>query len=114
MTWKNRITCVWGTDGTCTSYNATNYFYDANGTRVGKQQANTLEDYVMDPEGHIVSVHDGSANLLRAELYSGGRHVATSNSNGLFFHTPTGWERNASRTNSSGGFVQSFADTPTE
>lgn len=75
---ENRITCVQGTDGTCTSNTATLYLYDAAGQRVGKQQANTLEDYVMDPQGHIASVHDGSANLLRSEVYSpDGRHVAT-------------------------------------
>ena len=45
---------------------------------MGKQHADTLEDYVYDPQGHIISVHDGSATLLRSELYSpDGRHVAT-------------------------------------
>ena len=54
---------------------------------MGKQHADTLEDYVYDPAGHIISVHDGSANLLRSELYSpDGRHVATwtPNPNGQY------------------------------
>jgi hypothetical protein len=51
------------------------------GQRVGKQQGDTLEDYVYDPQGHITSLHDGSTNLLRAELYAGDRHVATWNPN---------------------------------
>ncbi len=37
---ENRLTCVQGTDGTCTSSTAMLYFYDASGQRVGKQQAN--------------------------------------------------------------------------
>ena len=75
---ENRLTCVLGTDGTCTSASAMLYLYDADGQRVGKQQANTLEDYVYDPQGHISSVHDGTGNLLRTELYTpDGRHVAT-------------------------------------
>jgi len=91
---ENRLTCVLGTDGTCTSASAMNYFYDAAGQRVGKQQANTLEDYVYDPEGHIISVHDGSANLLRAEIYTGGRHLATLNpgaNNGPLFYNFADW-----------------------
>src|SRR5271157_3712298 len=85
---ENRLTCVWGTDGTCTSPTATLYFYDPQGQRVGKQQANTLEDYVYDPQGHITSVHDVGANLLRTEFYSpDGRHVGTwgPNPNGQYW-----------------------------
>ena len=81
---ENQIDCV-DTDlnGNCTP-NSTYYFYDAQGQRVGKQQANTLEDYVYDPQGHVVSVHDGLTNLLRAELYTGGRHTATWNASGPY------------------------------
>ena len=115
---ENRLTCVKGSDGTCTSYNAMLYLYDGQGQRVGKQQADTLEDYVYDPQGHIISVHDGSANLLRSELYSpDGRHVSTwegntwSTSNLFWNHADwLGTER--VRTNSSGVVVQSFTDTP--
>ena len=114
---ENRITCVWGSNGTCTSYDATNYFYDANGTRVGKQQANSLEDYVMDPQGHIISVHDGLTNTLRAELYTGGRHVATANNAGsnnfsLSFNHADWLGTERVRTNSSGTPVQWCTDTP--
>ncbi len=116
---ENRITCVQGTDGTCTSYNATQYLYDADGQRVGKQQANTLEDYVYDPQGHITSVYqNGSATPFRAELYTPqGRHVATWNPstpcNGTLFFNHADWlgtER--VRTTSTGSFCQSFTDTP--
>jgi RHS repeat-associated protein len=120
---ENRLTCILGTDGTCTSATATLYLYDAQGQRVGKQQANTLEDYVYDPQGHISSVHDGLTNLLRTELYAGGRHVATwtPNPNGQYsdpypsglFYNHTDWlgtER--VRTTSSGTIYEKCTDTP--
>ena len=109
---ENRITCVLDAYGQC-SQNAVQYLYDANGQRVGKQQGNTLEDYVYDPQGHTISVHDGSANLLRSELYSpDGRHAATWNSNGLFYNHADWLGTERVRTNSSGSFVQGFTDTP--
>jgi RHS repeat-associated protein len=75
---ENRITCVRGTDGTCTSPSAVLYFYDPEGQRVGKHQGDAMEDYVYDTQGHISSVHDGSTNLVRSEFYApDGRHVAT-------------------------------------
>ena len=109
---ESRITCVLDAYGQC-SQNAVQYLYDADGHRVGKQQGNTLEDYVYDPQGHVVSVHDGSANLLRSELYSPeGRHVATWNSNGLFYNHADWLGTERVRTNASGNFVQGFTDTP--
>ncbi len=33
---ENRVTCVQGTDGTCTSSTATNYYYDPDGQRIAK------------------------------------------------------------------------------
>ena len=113
---ENRLTCILGTDGTCTSYNATLYLYGPDGQRVGKQQANTLEDYVYDPQGHISSVHDGLTNLLRAELYGDGRHVATWNPSanyGPLFWNHADWlgtER--ARTDSTGTLREWSMDTP--
>ncbi len=104
---ENRLTCVLGTDGTCTSSTAMLYFYDAAGQRVGKQQANGLEDYVYDPQGHITSVHDGGANLLRAELYTGGRHISTWNSNGLFWNHADWLGTERVRTTSAGALYES-------
>jgi YD repeat-containing protein len=124
---ENRVTCVLGLDGTCTSASASLYFYDPQGQRVGKQQANALEEYVYDPQGHITSVHDGSANLLRTELYvPGGRHMATwaPNPNGQYsdpyppglFWNHADWlgtERVRSNfNNGSGTAVEWCTDTP--
>ena len=120
---ENRLTCVLGTDGTCTSYNATLYLYDVEGQRVGKQQANTLEDYVYDSQGHISSVHDGLTNLLRTEFYSGGRHVATWAPNpngqysdpypsGLFYNHADWLGTERVRTTSSGTIYETCTDTP--
>jgi len=115
---ENRITCV-GVDinGNCTT-TSTYYFYDAAGQRVGKQQANTLEDYVYDPEGHITSVYsNGSTSAFRAELYTPqGRHVSTWNpgaNNGPLFYNFADWlgtER--VRTDSSGIAREWCTDTP--
>ena len=75
---ENRFTCVLGHGWDLHFGSAMLYLYDAQGQRVGKQHADTLEDYVYDPQGHIISVHDGGATLLRSELYSpDGRHVSS-------------------------------------
>ena len=109
---ENRITCVLDAYGQC-SQNAVQYLYDADGHRVGKQQGNTLEDYVYDPQGHVISVHDGSANLLRSEIYTPeGRQMATWNSNGLFYNHADWLGTERVRTNSGGTAVEWCSDTP--
>jgi RHS repeat-associated protein len=115
---ENRIACV-GVDinGNCTT-NSTYYFYDPQGQRVGKQQYDTLEDYVYDPQGHITSVYaNGSASPFRAELYTPqGRHVATwnpsTNYRPLFFNNADWLGTERARTDSGGTVRQSCADTP--
>ena len=98
--------------GQC-SQNAVQYLYDADGHRVGKQQGNTLEDYVYDPQGHVISVHYGSANLLRSEIYTPeGRQMATWNSNGLFYNHADWLGTERVRTNSGGTAVEWCSDTP--
>jgi len=93
------------------------YFYDPQGQRVGKQQGDALEDYVYDPQGHIISVHDGVGNLLRAELYTPeGRHVATWNSSGqyagLSFNHADWLGTERVRTDSNGAAFEWCTDTP--
>jgi RHS repeat-associated protein len=115
---ENRVTCVLGQDGTCTSNTATLYLYDAAGQRVGKQQANTLEDYVYDPQGHITSdYNNGSATPFRAEIYTPqGRHVATWNPGGnygsLFFNHTDWLGTHRVRTDSNGTAREWCTDTP--
>jgi RHS repeat-associated protein len=110
---EGRITCILGTDGTCTSNTATLYFYDAGGARVGKQQANGLEDYVYDSQGHMTSVHDSTSTLVRAELYTpDGGHVATKDSNGLFFTHADWLGTERVRSNASGTAFEWCTDTP--
>jgi len=121
---ENRIACV-GVDinGNCTT-NSTYYFYDPQGQRVGKQQYDTLEDYVYEPQGNIISVHNGSANLLRSELYSpDGRHVATWTPNpngqywdpyppGLFWNHADWLGTERVRTDINGNLAETCTDTP--
>ena len=84
---------------------------------MGKQQGDAIEEeYVYDPQGHIVSAHNASTALLRAELYLGGRHVATYNPNGTYgpwFWNHSEWlgtER--VRTDSTGTAREWCTDTP--
>lgn len=113
---ENRITCVLGTDGTCTSASATNYFYDPQGQRVAKQQGNNMEEYVLDPQGHIISVHNGSSTLLRAEIYTGGRHMATFNPSAnygpLFYNFADHLGTHRVHTDSGGTAREWCSDTP--
>ena len=114
---ENRLTCVLGTDGTCTSASATNYYYDPQGNRVAKGQGDGFEGYVYDPQGHVVSAHNASTTLLRAELYLGARHVATySNAGsytGLFFNHADWLGTERARTSyPSASLSETCMDTP--
>ena len=113
---ENRIACV-GVDinGNCTTTSAY-YFYDPQGQRAGKQQGQTMEDYVYDLGGHQISAHDASANLLRAELFGGGRHVASWNPSAnygpLFFNHEDWLGTHRVRTDSTGTAREWCSDTP--
>jgi hypothetical protein len=74
---EHHLTCVVGTDGTCTSASAMNHAGHALGQRAEKLQGSAgaaqVDTYAM--QGQVLTVHDGSGNLLRSEFYTGGRHV---------------------------------------
>jgi len=112
---ENRVSCVIGLDGTCTGGSAVNYIYDAAGNRVGKQRANILEDYVYDPQGHATSIYQ-NAGLIRAEIYTGSRHIATwnsLNSSKVFLNHADWLGTERVRTDSTTGLgVESCTDTP--
>jgi len=108
----NRLTCVKGTDGTCTSASATVYTYDADGRRVAKT-GTVIEEYVYDLKGDQSSAHDGTGAVIRSELYSpDGRHVATYKSAALTYHLSDWLGTERKRTNSSGIAVETCTDTP--
>ena len=81
---ENRLTCV-GVDinGNCTT-TSTYYLYDAEGQRVGKQQYDTLEDYVMTRRGISFRCTTAAPICCARILLARGRHVAT------LAPTPTG------------------------
>ena len=108
---ENRITCVLDIYGQC-SQGAVQYFYDAQGRRVGKQQGDTMEEYVYDPERRLISVHDGGANLLRTELYAGARRVATWNGNGLYWNHADWLGTERARSDGSGNLAEMCMDSP--
>jgi RHS repeat-associated protein len=109
---ENRLACVLGLDGTCTSATATNYFYDPQGRRVAKVQGSTREEYVYDPQGHVISARDASGALLRTEFYAGDRHVATWNGNGLFWNHADWLGTERVRTDASRVVREICTDTP--
>ena len=89
---------------------------DPQGQRAGKQQGQTMEDYVYDLGGHQISAHDGNTNLLRAELFGGGRHVATWNPSAnygpLFFNHEDWLGTHRVRTDFTGIAREWCSDTP--
>ena len=111
----NRLTCVKGTDGTCTSASATVYTYDADGRRVAKYTGTgtVIEEYVYDLKGDQSSAHDGTGAVLRSELYSpDGRHVATWKASALTYHLSDWLGTERVRTNASKTVVETCTDTP--
>ena len=111
---ENQITCMWGPYGTCGEDGSANYTYDAQGRRVAKWVGNEVsEEYVYDPQGNQTSAHNAVGTVLRYEIYlAGGRHIATLNSNGLFFNHADWLGTERVRTNSSGSPVEWCTDTP--
>jgi RHS repeat-associated protein len=72
-----------------------------------------IEEYVYDLKGDQSSAHDGSGNLIRAELYSpDGRHVATWKNSSLTYHHADWLGTERMRTNSAGAEIEACSDTP--
>jgi RHS repeat-associated protein len=67
---------------------------------------------VYDPQGHVISVHDASANLLRAEFYAGDRHVATWNAGALLWNHADGLGTERARTDAGGNVETVCLDSP--
>ncbi|MHB8755548.1 MAG: hypothetical protein ACYC92_11420 [Candidatus Acidiferrales bacterium] len=72
---EDRLIQVDGTLGNCATATAC-YMYDANGRRVEKATATGAVNYVYDIAGHQAEVN-ASGGLTRAEVYAGGKHLAT-------------------------------------
>jgi len=112
---ENRITCILGTDGTCTSSTATVYSYDPDGRRVAKNAGTgtVIEEYVYDLKGDQSSAHSGTGAVLRNELYSpDGRHLATWKSSALTYNLADWLGTERVRANSSGAACETSTDTP--
>jgi hypothetical protein len=114
---ENRITCVVGTDQTCTSSTATNHYYNPGGQRVAKWRGQwglggtAQEEYVYDISGNQESAHNGTGSALRNELYDpNGRHMATYASSTLTYNLADWLGTERLRTNSSG--TETCMDTP--
>ena len=96
--------------------NAMSYLYDPEGRRVARlHRGQIVKENYYDAAGHMITETDGSGNWLRAEIYAGGRHLATWNPAGggstYFNHVDwLGTER--ARTNSSGTLCWSQSSLP--
>jgi RHS repeat-associated protein len=86
------------------------YTYDAEGRRVNKTGGASL-DYLFDPAGRqIVEVAGGVWD--RAEVYVGGRHLATYNGGTTYFHNADWIGTERVRTNLAGTIAESCQSLP--
>jgi len=74
---ENRLIQVDGTLGTCTGATTACYVYDAEGRRVQKTTVTGTVNFVYEIAGQQVAEVNSSGALDRAEVYAGGRHLAT-------------------------------------
>jgi YD repeat-containing protein len=92
------------------------YLYDPAGRRVAKLQNGAIvKKYYYDAAGQMVEATDGSGSILRAEIYAGGRHLATwvPASGGATYFNYSDWlgtER--LRTNPSGTVCETITSLP--
>jgi RHS repeat-associated protein len=89
---ESRIIQVGGTLGTCSTATAC-YVYDANGQRIRKTTGSTSVDYLYDLAGHEIVEVSATGVWNRAEIYAGGRHLATyaSGSGGTTYFNHADW-----------------------
>lgn len=83
---------------------AATYQYDPLGRRIRRTVGSAIHNYMVDPQGHIIS--DAGPSATSSELYAGSMHVATyANSNTYFDHSD--WLGTARmRTDASGTSVE--------
>jgi RHS repeat-associated protein len=76
-----------GVCGSATDPNAMNYHYDPDGRRVAKiQNGSVVKQYYYDAAGQMIEEANASGAATRAEIYAGGRHLATWNNNATYFN----------------------------
>jgi len=92
---------------------ARSYLYDPDGRRVAKLQNGSIsEQYYYDAGGHMITDADASGNTLRAEIFAGGRHLATWTNNATYFNHADWLGTERVRTNSSGSTCQIISSLP--
>jgi len=101
---ENRILSV---DG------STAYVYDADGRRVGKKATGVfVAEYILHQDGRQLAQLGVGGNLVRGEVYAGGRHVATYNGQGLYFTFPDHLGTERIRRNADGSALETCTNLP--
>jgi RHS repeat-associated protein len=89
------------------------YLYDPDGKRVARVQNGAMvkQDYY-DLAGREIAETDGSGTLLRAEIYAGGRHLATWSGSATYFNHADWLGTERVRSNSSGTVCETITSLP--
>lgn len=89
------------------------YLYDPEGRRVARLQNGAIwKQYYYDAAGHMITEANASGTTLRAEIYAGGRHLATWNSNATYFNHADWLGTERARTDASGNRCETIASLP--
>jgi RHS repeat-associated protein len=89
------------------------YLYDPAGHRVAKLQNGAIvKEFYYDTAGQEIAETNGSGALQRAEIFAGGRHLATWTNNATYFNYADWLGTERVRTNSSGTVCQTITSLP--
>jgi RHS repeat-associated protein len=88
------------------------YAYDGLGRRIQKTVGSTTDYYLYDLMGHQIAEVDNNGDLVRGEVYAGGKHLATYADGTTYFDhgDHVGTER--ARTTATGGGAETCQSLP--
>ena len=89
------------------------YLYDSDGRRVARlQNGAVVKQYYYDAAGRMITEADASGATLRAEIYAGGRHLATWTSNATYFNYADWLGTERARTDANGARCETITSLP--
>ncbi|HEV2351164.1 MAG TPA: RHS repeat-associated core domain-containing protein [Terriglobia bacterium] len=90
-----------------------NYLYGPDGRRVAKlQNGQMVKNFYYDAAGQEIAETDVNGVLQRAEIFAGGRHLATWASNATYFNHADWLGTERARSNSSGTLCETITSLP--
>ncbi len=91
----------------------TSYLYGPDGKRIARvQNGAVVEQDYYDADGNEIAVTNGSGSLQRAEIYAGGRHLATWSNSATYFNHADWLGTERVRSNSSGTVCETITSLP--